>query len=225
LKCVPDDLCSLGIHDCDPDNGICTQEGDSTVCSCAANYSGDGKTCVENAGEATDLGCSRDCQLPKEQCLVDGVDFPKCTCLDGFSRGANGDSCQPIEFCNEEANVGTSCPSPGTDCVQLEGVFIYMCKAGHVGGPNSSEGCVLTPAPTTTIPSFAPSDSISPTMRDTQAIEVAAASGAAPAPAPVPCAAENTASGLLQCLVNLMIPGTFGGVVEVHSSLAKFEAL
>lgn len=47
------------------------------VCMCAENYSGDGKMSVKNAAETVnDLGCNHDCQLPKEQCLVNKVDFP-----------------------------------------------------------------------------------------------------------------------------------------------------
>jgi hypothetical protein len=71
--------------------------------------------------------------------------------LDGFSRGANRDAvtdaCQPIEFCDACSQCWKFLSRPRNRlCIQLEGGFICLCKPHDDGGPNSSEGCVLTPS-------------------------------------------------------------------------------
>jgi hypothetical protein len=69
-------------------------------------------------------------------------------------------------------------------------------------------------------PYFAPSDSISPSISETQTIEVPT-----PAPKLAPCTDVTTASSFLQCLVNIIIPDAFVDGTAIDPSLAKFEAL
>ncbi len=90
------DICALGYHSCS-EQASCSVAGNSTVCTCAHGYSGDGLVCLEPP-PCDSIPCS-----DNATCLNEPT--PQCVCLPGFT--GSGYSCVSMEQCQSACNQTT----------------------------------------------------------------------------------------------------------------------
>lgn len=90
---IDTDICTLGYHTCS-EQATCTVEGNSTLCTCVDDYSGDGLVCVLPS-PCTMITC------PPNAACIDGP-TPRCVCNPGFT--GSDSLCVSLTQCEATCN-------------------------------------------------------------------------------------------------------------------------
>jgi hypothetical protein len=123
------DACATNRGGCDA-NATCTPTGSGTnSCTCNADYSGDGVSCVVDSCAVANGGCAVTAVCTP---TGPGTASVSCTCNAGYT--GDGADCTPIDSCasqNGDCDAHASCLSTGP------GTRTCSCDAGYTGDGTS----------------------------------------------------------------------------------------